>query len=413
MIKNAFFDRNILKNLYEAIKRSPVVLITGARQSGKTTLVQMLCEKNNYTYITFDDLRYLDRAKNDPIGFIENIQTPIILDEVQRVPEIFLTIKRMVDQKKHPGMFILTGSADPMLLPRLGDSLAGRMEILPMYPLSQSEILGKEESFIDTVFNKNLSTIKCDVVSLKELCKKIYVGGYPSVQNLNEKDLYAWFNSYLTTILQRDVKDLANIEGIEQLPNLLYLIASRTGGLLNISELSRSCNIPYVTLNRYLILLKTIFLTVYLRPWYKNMGKRLVKSPKIYLQDTGLLLFLLQSDSEKLISDPKFFGPIFENFVLSEILKQSSWSNYFIELYHYRTVSGVEVDAVLQNNKGKVVGIEIKSGQYIQSSDFKGLKHLETEFGDNFVNGIVIYPGNEIISFGKNLWALPVSSLWC
>lgn len=407
-----FIKRNISERLERALSRSPVVLLTGARQTGKTTLIKVLGEKKGYSYVTFDDLRYLSGAKSDPIGFISALEKPVILDEVQRVPEFFLSIKSYVDKNRKAGIFALTGSANPLLIPRLGDSLAGRMEILELFSFSQAELLGKKEKFVDFLFSNKFSSIKASIFSKEELCKKLVIGGYPSVQDRDKEGRMIWFDSYLTTILQRDVRDLAKIEGLTQLPDLLHLLSTRVGSLLNVAELSRSSGIASMTLHRYITLLKTLFIILFHPVWSTNLGKRLVKSPKVYLMDVGVLLHLLKADKNRLLADATIFARVFENFVIVELLKQTTWSDTIIKMFHYRTVTGIEVDVVLEDASGKVVGIEIKSGETIISDDFKGLKQLQKIVGKNFVAGIILYMGTKKIPFGENLWAMPVSSLW-
>lgn len=412
MDKKSYIKRNITDKFERALKISPVVLLTGARQTGKTTLIKHLYEKQNCSYITFDDFKNISAVTSDPETFFSGRKTPIILDEIQRVPKVFLTIKKIVDENRKPGIFILTGSANPLLLPKVSDSLAGRMFIINLYPFSQGEIKKKKEIFLETIFSNKIFKLKLKKESTNLLLKKLVTGGYPPVQDYNDEDLYGWFSSYLTTILQRDVQDLAKIEGLAQLPNLLELISARTGSLLNTSELSRSSKLANTSLQRYITLLQTLFIVFSLKPWHKNLGKRLVKSPKIYLCDSGLLLHLLKADKEKLNSDPNLLGKVLENFVVTELLKQCSWSKSNVDMYHYRTATGSEVDVILEDRSGNIVGIEIKSSKMVIADDFKGLKQFQSENKKSFVNGIVLYNGDEIIPFGKNLFAMPMNSLW-
>ncbi len=407
-----FIERNISEKLKKSLERSPVVLLTGARQTGKTTLIKHLLSDNGYSYVTFDDIRYLSAAKEDPIGFLANLKKPVILDEVQKIPELFLSIKYIVDQNRVPGIFVLTGSANPLLIPQLGDSLAGRMEVINLFPFSQGELFNKKEKFIDLVFSNKIFDLKISDFSKEKLCEKLLKGGYPGVQDFDKHGLESWINSYLITILHRDVKDLAQIEGLTQLSNLLSLIATRVGGLLNMSELSRASGIANSTLQRYLTLLKTLFLINFQLSWSNNRGKRLVKSPKIYLVDSAVLLYLLRVDENKLFQDNQIFGKVFENFIVTELLKQASWSDFLVDVFHYRTQSGIEVDIVLEDRSGNLVGIEIKSNQTVISNDFKGLKYFAEVVKKDFVCGIVLYMGSDKIPFGENMWALPISSLW-
>lgn len=407
------FKRTITKKLEAALQRSPVVLLIGARQTGKTTLMHHIAATHGYTYISFDDARVLSLAQQDPITFIRGLPKPVILDEVQRVPEIFLTIKHDVDQERIPGKFLLTGSANPLLLPRLGDSLAGRMEILSLLPLSQGEILGTEEHFIDFLFNKESKLPAYgEQLSREALCEKIIKGGYPSIQGRNEEGRTGWFNGYITSLLERDVVELSNIEGLKNFPNLLSLLATRAGGLLNTAELSRLSTISSSTLHRYLTLLEKLFLINLLQPWSRHLGLRLIRSPKLYLVDSGLLTYLLSYSPERLLCDSVFFGGILENFVIAELLKQMSWSSNRVKMHYFRTQTGIEVDVILENSDGEMIGIEIKSGEKFDTHDFKGLKYLQEKVGDAFVKGIILYAGTEVIPYGRSLIALPISSLW-
>jgi predicted AAA+ superfamily ATPase len=400
------YKRSLQPKLENVIAVSPVTLLTGPRQSGKTTLVKEIAEKYNFSYVTFDDLNYLSSAKNDPIGFIAGIKKPVIIDEVQRVPEIFLAIKQDVDENRHAGRYLLTGSANPLLIPRLGDSLAGRMIILNLYSLSQGELQNKYERFIEHIFsNEPLYDLKWDPISKDDLFRLIDIGGYPSVQNLDCEQRELWFNSYITTILYRDVQELANITGLTEFPQLLKLLATRVGNLLNVAELSRSIGIPTPTLHRYLALLETLFMTKFQPAHSGNLGKRLVKAPKINFFDTGFLSYLIDHNFNAL-------GGVLENFVFSQLVKQATWCKNRVNIFHYRSVNGIEIDIILEDAAGNVVAIEVKSAQTVTPKDFKGLEHLANELGDKFIKGIVLYTGANFTPFGKKLFALPVSALW-
>ena len=405
--------RNIIKEVTEALRDTPVVMIVGARQTGKSTLVETLLKKfHPAQYYTMDDPTLLAAASASPLSFLESLPDRAILDEVQRVPEVFLALKKIVDQNRTPGRFVLTGSANVLTLPKVSESLTGRMEIQTLWPLSQGEIQKRKEKFVDTVFAKRLpKTVK--TIKRNEIINRMVAGGYPEVMGRKlKKRRDTWFKSYLTSILQRDVRDLANIEGLKELPHLLALLASRTGGLLNHSDLSRTSGIPQTTLKRYFTLLEMVYLTVSLPAWFSNLGKRLVKSPKVFLNDTGLLCNLNGIDSQKLHRAPNMIGPVLENFVVMELIKQNSWSQQQAKLYHFRTSNGEEVDIVLEAPDGRLVGVEVKAASSISFDSFKGLKALQNLVGDKFHRGIVLYTGQELISFGKNLHAVPVSALW-
>jgi predicted AAA+ superfamily ATPase len=404
--------RTIQTNVEKALARSRVVLLNGARQVGKTTLAFELCKDKKYTYLTFDDeLTYL-AAKGDITGFVANIQKPVIIDEVQRVPEIFLVIKRDVDVNTAPGRYLLTGSANPLLLPRLGDSLAGRMEVIDLMPLSQGEIASTREMFIDMVFGTQPLKNPARVLSKETLYKKILVGGYPSVQSLDDEGRDAWLRNYINLLLQRDIKDLAQIEKLTEMPNLLKILASRASGLLNIAEVARECKIEVKTVHRYIALLETIFLIHIQRPWSTNIAQRFIKSPKVYMVDSGLLAYLLDTNLEKALSNSTHMGRIVENFVVGELRKQATWSKKQVELYHSRMMTGEEVDVILEDRSGNVVGIEIKSNEGVGTEDFKGLRFLRDKIGKKFVMGIVLYAGSQYMPFENNLYALPINALW-
>ena len=366
---------------------------------------------SSFHYVTFDDeLLYL-AAKSNPAGFIADIEKPVIIDEVQRIPEIFLAIKMDVDKNRTAGRYLLTGSANPLLIPRLGDSLAGRMEVIDLMPLSQGEILGRDENFIDTAFSGTLQSPKKNL-SKEELYERILVGGYPSVQNISEEDREAWMRSYLNLILQKDIKDLAQIEKLSELPNLLKILASRVSGLLNVAELSRESKINAKTLHRYLALLETIFLVNLQLPWSSNRSLRFIKSPKLYLVDSGLLAYLLNINVRRALSDSMQMGKILENFVVNEIRKQATWSQTKVEQHHFRTADGKEVDIVLENRSGHIVGIEVKNSQRLTQEDFKGLRYLQEKTNDKFMTGVILYMGSQVVPFGDKLYALPINALW-
>jgi predicted AAA+ superfamily ATPase len=407
------FKRNCKPLLQKALERSPIVLITGARQVGKTTLARECAKERDFTYLTLDDETVYLAAKSDPNSFIAQLQKPVIIDEIQRVLELFLAIKIDVDKHQAPGRYLLTGSANPLLIPRLGDSLAGRMEIIELMPLSQGELIGITETFIDTAFNKEaLFNRPKHALTKAELYHAVLTGGYPRIQNQNEEDGIAWMHNYMNLILQRDIKDLAQIEKLTELPNLLRILSARASNLLNIAEISRECKMVTTTVHRYMALLETIFLITLSKPWHSNIILRYVKSPKLLLVDTGLLAYLLGIDQNRALTESTQMGKVIENFITMELLKQITWSKTKPSLFHFRTADGKEVDIVLENRAGQLVAIEIKSASKVSPDDFKGLTFLQEKFPDKFIKGIVLYSGSEVVPFGNNLFALPINTLW-
>ena len=405
--------RCLSSSLLEALSDTSVVLLNGARQTGKSTLARSLAAERSAPYITLDDAGVLSAVRADPSGYLAGLDDNVVLDEVQRAPELFLAIKAAVDRDPRPGRFLLTGSANILLLPRLSESLAGRMEILTLWPLSQSEIARGKENFLDTLFSPALPLCPSAGEGKSKLIARLLAGGYPAIlKRPVEARRRAWFGAYITTILQRDVRDLANIEGLTALPRLLSLLASRAGSLLNFAELSRAIGIPQTTLKRYLTLLETTFLVRLLPVWSSNLGKRLVKAPKLFLNDTGLLAYLLGLNEERLAADSMLLGPLVENFVVMELRKQAGWSRTQPQLFHFRLSTGQEVDLVLEDAAGNLVGIEIKAGATLTAADFKGLRTLAELTGRRFHRGVVLYAGSEVVPFGARLHALLVEALW-
>jgi uncharacterized protein len=407
-----FFQRNIKDQVEKALDRSPVVLLTGPRQSGKTILMQMIAKERNYSYVTFDNIQTLTLARNNPIGFINDLKKPVILDEVQRVPEIFLSIKKDVDENRLPGRFALTGSANPLLIPTLGDSLAGRMEIFYLYPFSQGELLGRKESFIDKIFSNQVYDLKPEKITKDDLYQKIFTGGFPPVQVLDEEGRNAWFAGYVTNLIERDVKDLSKITDLVDFPKLLNILAARVSGLVNFADLGRDSSLVTTTLRRYLALLQTLYMIQFTMPWSSNIGLRFVKAPKLFFTDSGLLTYVLDITREKIALDSTIGGKISESFIVSELRKQATWNKTRIGFYHFRDHAGSEVDVVMENAHGQIVGLEIKGTETIIPSDFKGLKLLQEKMKDRFIIGIILYHGDDIIPAGDNLFAVPVSALW-
>lgn len=408
--------RHIAPLLADALSDTPVVLINGARQSGKSTLVQSLANpaKGARQYLTLDDAVVLNAVKSDPAGFINGLQGAVTLDEVQRAPELFLAIKAAVDRQRTPGRFLLTGSADVMLLPGIADSLAGRMEVLSLWPLSSAELADSAAlNRADALFQGDWSGLTVPPCERDELIARLLAGGFPdAVGRASQRRREAWFDAYIQAVLQRDVRDLANIEQLTAIPNLLQLLATRSAALLNFAELSRTATIAQSTLKRYFSLLEMLFLVVRLPSWERNPGKRLVKAPKVFLPDSGLLNHLMAATPESLTAKPGLPGGMVETFVLSELLKHVSFSGLRLTLWHYRTQSNIEVDFILENRLGQITGIEVKASATVDGKDFKGLRHLQETEPGIFQRGIVLYAGREIVPFGERLWAVPLSVWW-
>lgn len=409
--------RNLTPRVQSLLKRMPVVFLQGARQVGKTTLAkQLIAEGVMERYLSFDDPVALSAARQDPAGFTQALNVRTVIDEVQRAPEILPLLKMRVDDHREPGMFLLTGSADPFALPQVSETLVGRMAVATMMPLSQGEIEGVQENWLDTLFNGHSPLqlrAPANPLPLKDLFERVSRGGFPeAVLSQDDSSRAEWLSAYIETLLARDARDLVDIERRTELPRLLHLLAAHTCQTLNIASLSRDTGIPQTTLQRYLTLFETLFIVTRAPAWYANLGKRLLKSPKWLLCDTGLASVLLGSDTERLRHDPILAGRLVENFVGMELLKQIGFTGRRIRLYHLRSDKGMEVDFVLEDEQGRLAGVEVKAGATVGSNDFRGLRALRDLLKDRFVGGVALYAGEHTLPFGEGIWAQPLSALW-
>ncbi|MBL1275942.1 MAG: ATP-binding protein [Ectothiorhodospiraceae bacterium] len=417
-MQNTFYHRFTEETLREALQDTPVVLLHGSRQCGKTTLAQYVGEQLGYHYISFDNDNQLQAAKEDPVGFVQRLPEKTILDEIQRTPELFTAIKASVDNNRKPGRFILTGSANVLLLPKLADSLAGRMEIIHLRPLAQCELTGQKPEFLQQLFNADFDlkpnktanpiSLPCLGESLADIICK---GGYPAaIARTTAKRQSAWYRDYITTIIQRDVQDIARIRNLDILPKLLALAASQTARLFNSADLASPFSLSRPTIREYLALLEQIFLIELLQPWHSNRLSRLIRTPKMHLSDTGLTCALLGINSLTLWQNKTLLGQLLETFIYQELRKLADWHDEELKFYHFRNKDKVEVDIIIEQGL-QLAGIEIKAAATITQSDFKGLKKLKGACGKQFAAGVVFYDGENILSFGEKLFAVPISLL--
>ncbi len=406
--------RNLTPAVLAALADTRVVLLHGARQTGKSTLARWLAANSHPArYLTLDDAGVLSAARHDPQGLIQGLEGPTVLDEAQRAPELFSAILAAVDRDVRPGRFLLTSSTDVLLPRQLADSLAGRMEILTLWPLSQGELAGVHENFIDALFSKELPACSGRGLDKAAFVAKILTGGYPAaVSRRDPQRRGAWFGSYLTAVLQRDVRDLAHVERLTDLPRLLALVARRSGSPLNFASLARDAALPESTLKRYMALLETAFLVRYLPAWPVHLGKRLAKASKPMLADTGLMAHLMGVQEDRLAAEPMLLEPLLENFVAMELRKQAGWSRTRPELFHFRLATGQGVDMLLEDSAGDVVGLEVRASATVSAADLRGLRALAGAAGARFRRGVVLYLGAEVIPFGSGMYALPVGALW-
>jgi len=380
---------------------------------GKSTLVQdVIADRDGANYVTLDDLTVLGAARADPAGFLSGLGAgTVAIDEVQRAPELLLAIKASVDRDRRPGRFVLTGSTNVLALPTISDALTGRIEVLRLRPLSQGELSGAVEDFIGRCFAP-APLFRPTPISRNDLVERIVAGGYPEAIQRSGDRRSAWFEAYLTTIVQRDVRDISRVEDLAALPRLLTMLATRAAGLLNLADVSRSLGMALSTVNRYLAILEAIMLVEPVPAWSANLGRRLVRAPKVGIVDSGLIAHLQGMTAERLRSDPDRIGSLLEAFVVEEIRRQSTWLAMAPALFHYRDGSGNEVDTVLEQRDGRIVGIEVKASATVTRGDTKGLRALQSLTGDRFVRGIVLYAGAEVVPLGDGLMAVPIPNLW-
>ena len=433
MPEPALYPRYLGRHLLEALEDSPVVLIHGPRQCGKTTFAQLVCAPDNatgplgvaetgYWYVSLDDDVVRAGAQSDPMGFVADLPERVILDEVQRVPEIFSALKLAVDRRRTPGRFLLTGSTNVLLIPTLADSLAGRMQIVELHPLSQAELAAGRgvwpaniepvQGFLDALFGAGFKLGRTDRMGT-ELAERIVAGGYPAaLTRPTERRIAAWYRDYVEALVQRDVQDLARIRELDVMPRLLAAAASQTARLFNLADLAAPFQLSRPTIQDYVALLERVFLLDRLPAWSTNRLSRLVHAPKLHLCDTGLICALLGVDSAALYADRTFMGQVMETFVFQELQRQSGWNETPVRFSHYRDRDQVEVDIVLERGVSAVAGVEVKASATVRPADFRGLRKLQKIAGDRFTNGVVLYDGEMTVSFGDGLYAVPTRRLW-
>lgn len=412
-------QRYITPKILDALRVNPVVFLNGARQTGKSTLairIPELLHRESATYLTFDSATTMAAASAAPEAFLDAYKDILIIDEVQWVPEIFRALKGAVDELRikdrdlSKGKYFLTGSANVLALQKLSEALVGRMSVFTLYPFACAEILKGQGNAIERFFSMDFSGLRDNQVSL---LKAIRIATFPEIADKSDAERTIWYEGYMTTILQRDVRQIAELEKISLLPTLMRALAARAGGLINDSDIARDIGLNSVTSRFYRHTLKMMFLTFDVEPWYQNIGKRLVKAPKGFLTDTGMICHLHGLQLEEIFNKmPVLFGHLLENFVATELQKLLSFSETKAKLYHFRTSDGKEIDFVIERSDGGLFAIEIKKAGSVHIQDFQGIQLLAKETGEKFIGGVVLHSGREVVTFGKNLWALPFHILW-
>lgn len=409
---NDVLPRKVQTLLVELLRYRPVVCVLGPRQAGKTTLVRHLSPGREY--VTLDNDATYTLAKQDPIGFFNALQTPCTIDEIQRVPELLTAIKVTVDEDRTPGRFLLTGSANLLLLPGTKESLTGRMGIVSLFPLTECE---KEESkaiFLNELMSSeprlNLSTQPNH--SDNDLITRLLSGGYPETSRFTFNQMRRWYREYLYSVVNNDIRSLFRIREVAKLELLLQVLSTRTAQLLNIATLTKIVQIRRETLDSYLSILERLSLIRLLPAWSGNPTKRLIRSRKVHFIDSGLAASLAGYTPEDWVLDRASIGPILESFVIQQLIAQATWIDDDLRFFHYRDKDQYEVDLVI--TKGKAVwGVEVKATSTVSNLRPRGLLRLAKACGRDFVRGIVFYNGQATIPLDNDrIFAVPIQALW-
>ena len=392
-------QRKIRKKLILALQNFKIVILNGARQSGKTTLVRDIAKEYNMEYITLDDPQKLNLAQIDPKNFLEfYAKKALVIDEIQLAPQLIPYLKMLVDKRDKKGLFLLTGSADFIKMKKVTESLAGRMVRYKLYPLSNAEIKNKKNNIIEQLFNQDFNRLQ-NYSFLIEVIKSTIRGGYPEIINYPRELRDDWFSSYIESRIQKDILELKTISlsKLHLIKLLLRLLATYDAELLNYDKIAKKLQIDNKTVLSYIELLEAMYIIKIVPSYHVNASLRVIKSPKVHFLDTGLLCYLLHVDSENLFlhKDEKY-GSLIENFVYSELLKEASYAKSRVDIYHFRDLRKKEVDLVLEHRNGGIIGIEVKAKATIKKNDLKGMLELAKASKDRFIHGIVFYGGEEI-----------------
>ena len=407
----SLLPRRIEPRIAEALLDTPVVLLAGPRQAGKTTLVRHIAAQQGLRYLTLDDGLTLLSAREDPVGMVRSLDRAVI-DEIQRAPQVLLAIKKSVDEDRRPGRFLLTGSANLMALPTVADSLAGRMETLSLLPLSQSEMALRQANWIDQAFAGRILQASTPAVG-EALVERVLRGGYPeAVARPAGRRRTTWARQYIDALIERDVRDIAHIDKLDQLPRFLRALAHTAGQMCNYTQLGAQVGLDGKTALRYCGVFEQMYLLQRIDVWARNRLSRVVKTAKLQFLDAGLLASLLDLTAQEVAQDRTRFGNVLETFVFGELLKHSTTAQDDYRLMYYRDADKFEVDVVIENAAGQLVGVEVKAAATVKASDLRGLKKWAALAGPQFRLGVVLYDGTETLPLGDGLWAAPLSSLW-
>jgi predicted AAA+ superfamily ATPase len=407
------FPRHIRSAIDAALADTPVVCLLGPRQCGKTTLVQTF--SNHREYFSLDEEVYATNAQSDPVGLLTFTPHPKTIDEVQRAPLLLQALKTVVDNNRRPGQFLLTGSANLLLMPQLGDSLAGRVEYVYLHPLTDAEKARTPGNFLRTLINHEFATASGAISADKSsppLPERLVAGGFPEPLTRLPARARQWQRQYLNTLIERDVRDIARIRDVSQLRRLLEMLALQNAELLNVSALSNALGVRRETIDHYLAILERLFLVRPLLAWHKHDANRLIKSPKMHFVDSGVATMLAGLTTADWIQQRDRFGHILESYVVQQVVAQAGWTDPDLRFWHYRDKDQVEVDLVITRGK-ETWGVEVKAAATVQSRDGAGLLRLSEQCGKSFRGGILLYSGTAIVPLSNpKILAVPLQLLW-
>lgn len=405
--------RHVKPFVVEALAEARAVCLLGARQVGKSTLVREIARHEHPArYVTLDDETESRSAATDPTGYVARLHGPTVIDEIQRAPALLLALKRRLDESDAPGQFLITGSANVLTLPTIADALPGRVDYLRLSPFSQGELSGRREAFVEQLLSGTTPEVEGSEVGAGAYAQRIAIGGFPEAQRRSRRGRRTFFESYVASILGRDLDDVARVRDGESVGRLLAAIASRSAGLFSARGLSRELGADHKTIASHTRILEDLFLVRRLPAWHVNLGNRQIKTPKIHVADSGLLSHLLGASAERIVADGQIAGLLFETFSANELLRQSDWAEGAPAFFHWRDRGGREVDIVIEAPGGEVAGVAVKSSATVTSRDFAGLAHLRDALGERFQAGVVLYTGERTLSFGERLAAVPLCGLW-
>lgn len=406
------FKRHAEPLILDALQDTRVVMVLGARQVGKTTLTQEIAQGPHPARIlSLDDQATRNAARNDPTAFIAALSGSTLIDEVQRVPDLLFAIKVAVDDDKTPGRFLLTGSANVLTAPKIFEALTGRIEVLNLWPLSQAEIERATVNFVDALFAARIPQLSGVPIGRQAFVDRVASGGYPEARLREGVRRERWFENYLRTTFERDLRDVSEAHKLDEMPRLLRLLASQAANLFSAKRIGDKLGLDHKTVRGYVKLLETVYLVKEMPAWRPGIGSREIQSPKVYVPDSGLLAFLLGADENRIATDDQITGKILENFVAMEILKHVDWARTRVRQYHYRD-GREEVDVVLETRSGDIAAVEVKAAATLDDTDYRPMEKLRDRRGKSFIAGVLLYSGAETLGIGDRLWAVPISSLW-